>query len=70
MDRLIVERKLDSLQRCLERAQSKTPKEIADLLHDLDLQDVLELNWKFRWLPAQSTLPIAASGSGSSHPPA
>lgn len=70
MDRLIVERKLDSLQRCLEHVRSKTPKEIADLLHDLDLQDVLELNWKFRWLPARSTLPIAAFGSGSSYPPA
>ncbi len=44
MDRLIVERKLDSLQRCLERVRSKTPKDIADLLHDLDLQDVLVLN--------------------------
>lgn len=44
MDRLIVERKLDSLQRYLERVRSKTPKDIDDLLHDLDLQDVLVLN--------------------------
>jgi len=44
MDRLIVERKLDSLQRCLERVRSKTPEDIDDLLHDLDLQDVLVLN--------------------------
>lgn len=44
MDRLIVERKLDSLQRCLERVRSKTPQDIDDLLHDLDLQDVLVLN--------------------------
>lgn len=44
MDRLIVERKLDSLQRCLDRVRSKTPKDVDDLLHDLDLQDVLVLN--------------------------
>lgn len=44
MDRLIVERKLDSLLRCLERVRSKTPKDVDDLLHDLDLQDILVLN--------------------------
>lgn len=44
MDRLIVERKLDSLLRCLERVRSKTPEDVDDLLHDLDLQDILVLN--------------------------
>ena len=44
MDRLIIERKLDSLWRCLERVRSRTPASASDLLHDLDLQDVLVLN--------------------------
>ncbi len=44
MDRLIIERKLDSLWRCLERVRSKTPAKVTDLENDLDLQDVLVLN--------------------------
>lgn len=44
MDRLIIERKLDSLQRCLERIRSKTPEQLEVLLADLDIQDVLVLN--------------------------
>jgi len=30
--------------RCLERVRTKTPKDVDELLHDLDLQDVLVLN--------------------------
>ncbi|TBV00129.1 type VII toxin-antitoxin system HepT family RNase toxin [Stutzerimonas kirkiae] len=44
MDRLIIERKLDSLQRCLTRVREKTPADLATLENDLDLQDVLVLN--------------------------
>lgn len=44
MDRLIVERKLDSLQRCLARIATKRPQSAAALKADLDLQDVLVLN--------------------------
>jgi len=44
VDRLIIERKLDSLWRCLERVRSRTPASASDLLNDLDLQDVLVLN--------------------------
>ncbi|MFT4246756.1 MAG: DUF86 domain-containing protein [Pseudomonas sp.] len=44
MDRLIVERKLDSLQRCLGRIASKRPLSVAELEADIDLQDVLVLN--------------------------
>ncbi|WP_324733913.1 type VII toxin-antitoxin system HepT family RNase toxin [Pseudomonas paeninsulae] len=44
MDRLIIERKLDSLQRCLARVRDKTPADVATLESDLDLQDVLVLN--------------------------
>lgn len=44
MDRLIVERKLDSLQRCVARIVSKSPASVAALEADVDLQDVLVLN--------------------------
>jgi hypothetical protein len=44
MDRLIIERKLDSLQRYLARVRDKTPADVATLESDLDLQDVLVLN--------------------------
>ena len=44
MDRLIVERKLDSLRHCLERIASKRPASVAALERDADLQDVLTLN--------------------------
>ncbi len=32
MDKLIVERKLDSLMRCLERIRIKTPEDVNELL--------------------------------------
>lgn len=44
MDTLIVERKLDSLQRCLARLHAKAPADTAQLRGDIDLQDVLVLN--------------------------
>ena len=44
MDRLIIERKLDSLQRCLASVRDKTPADVVTLESDLDLQDVLVLN--------------------------
>ena len=44
MDRLIVERKLDSLQRCIERVITRRPDSVEALKADLDLQDVLVLN--------------------------
>lgn len=44
MDRLIVERKLDSLRRCLARIASRRPATVDALEADLDLQDVLVLN--------------------------
>lgn len=44
MDRLIVERKLDSLRRCLARIAVKRPASVAALEQDIDLQDVLVLN--------------------------
>lgn len=44
MDRLIVERKLDSLNRCLARVVSRRPATVDALEADIDLQDVLVLN--------------------------
>ena len=44
MDRLIVERKLDSLPRCGARIADRCPQSIAALTADIDLQDVLVLN--------------------------
>jgi uncharacterized protein YutE (UPF0331/DUF86 family) len=44
VDRLIVERKLDSLRRCLTRIAAKRPVGVEVLEQDLDLQDVLVLN--------------------------
>jgi uncharacterized protein YutE (UPF0331/DUF86 family) len=44
MDRLIVERKLDSLQRCLARVRSRCPASVEALSSDVDVQDVLVLN--------------------------
>lgn len=44
MDRVIVARKLDSLQRCLRRVEDKRPADLQALLDDVDLQDVLVLN--------------------------
>jgi len=44
LDRVIVERKLDSLQRCLARIADKRPASLGELTSDIDLQDVLVLN--------------------------
>lgn len=44
MDRLIIERKLESLRRSLERVSSKCPRTVEELIHDIDAQDVVVLN--------------------------
>ncbi len=44
MDPLIVERKLDSLYRCIRRVEDKCPADVAPLMTDPDLQDVIVLN--------------------------
>lgn len=41
---MIVARKLDALQRCLRRIETKRPQDVETLRADLDLQDVLVLN--------------------------
>ncbi len=44
MDREIVEQKLESLRRCLERIKEKCPPSADILARDLDAQDILSLN--------------------------
>ncbi len=44
MDRVVVDRTLDSLRRCLLRVRSKCPANAATLAADVDLQDFLVLN--------------------------
>jgi uncharacterized protein YutE (UPF0331/DUF86 family) len=44
MDREVVEQKLESLRRCLWRIESKCPTDAANLVADIDLQDIVALN--------------------------
>ena len=44
MDRDIVQAKLESLRRCVERIADKTPSSSDQLAHDPDLQDIIALN--------------------------
>lgn len=41
MDKIIVNKKLDSLYRCINRIQEKCPPNAAELKTNLDLQDVI-----------------------------
>lgn len=44
MDREVVEQKLESLRRCLQRIEIKCPLNAETLAADLDLQDIVSLN--------------------------
>lgn len=44
MDREIVEQKLESLRRCLQRIETKCPSSATALVNDVDLQDIVALN--------------------------
>lgn len=44
MDREVVEQKLESLRRCLQRIEAKCPADAATLIADYDLQDIVSLN--------------------------
>lgn len=44
MDREIIEQKLESLRHCLQRIETKSPKDAATLASDIDLQDIIALN--------------------------
>ncbi|NOU09218.1 MAG: DUF86 domain-containing protein [Nitrospira sp.] len=44
MDRDLVETKLESLRRCIERIAGKTPSSVDQLVRDPDVQDIIALN--------------------------
>lgn len=44
MDREVIEQKIESLRRCVERVQQKSPPTAAALAGDPDAQDILTLN--------------------------
>lgn len=44
MDREVVEQKLESLRRCLQRIETKCPADAETLVADADLQDIVSLN--------------------------
>jgi uncharacterized protein YutE (UPF0331/DUF86 family) len=44
MDREVVEQKLESLRRCLQRIETKCPADADNLASDFDLQDIVSLN--------------------------
>ena len=44
MDRRVVNEKLESLRRCIQRVESRRPDSVEALQADLDLQDILSLN--------------------------
>ena len=46
MDLEVVEQKLESLRRCLQRIESKCPADAQTLAADFDLQDIVSLNLK------------------------
>jgi uncharacterized protein YutE (UPF0331/DUF86 family) len=44
MDREVIEQKLESLRRCVQRIETKSPADAATLMTDIDLQDIVALN--------------------------
>ncbi|MDH5668336.1 MAG: DUF86 domain-containing protein [Nitrospira sp.] len=44
MDRNLIQTKLESLRRCVERIAGKSPSSVDELVQDLDLQDIIALN--------------------------
>lgn len=44
MDQVIIAEKLESLRRCVQRIEDKTPRDVGSLIRDIDLQDILVVN--------------------------
>ena len=44
MDKIVINKKLDSLYRCIKRVAEKCPANAGELKTDIDLQDVIVLN--------------------------
>lgn len=68
MDQLIVERKLDSLRRCIERIREKCPADAQTLAADIDLQDIIVLNLS-RAVQLCVDLAVHAVSQSSTTPP-
>ena len=41
---MIIAEKLESLRRCIQRIEDKTPEDAGNLIRDIDLQDILVVN--------------------------
>jgi len=67
MDKIIVNKKLDSLYRCINRIQEKCPTNAAELKINIDLQDVIVLNLS---RAVQLCVDIAAHTLAASNQPA
>ncbi len=44
MDELVLEKKIDSILRCIQRVESRIPSTKEEFIEDLDAQDVIVLN--------------------------
>ncbi len=44
MDQMIIAEKLESMRRCIQRIEDKTPEDAGNLIRDIDLQDILVVN--------------------------
>lgn len=44
MDRALIEEKIESLRRCIQRVEQKLPASLTELLSDVDAQDIVALN--------------------------
>lgn len=44
MDEQLIAQKLESLRRCVQRVETRLPKDVESLLTDLDAQDIVSLN--------------------------
>ena len=44
MDRDVILKKLESLRRCIQRVEEKTPASVDRLVEDYDLQDIISVN--------------------------
>jgi uncharacterized protein YutE (UPF0331/DUF86 family) len=67
MDKIIVNKKLDSLFRCINRIQEKCPTDATELKNNHDLQDVIVLNLS---RAVQLCVDIAAHTLAASNQPA
>lgn len=44
MDEQLIAQKLESLRRCIQRVESRLPKDLETLQADIDVQDIIALN--------------------------